>query len=432
MAFGALPWESGPLAFILGESADPISVPQFDVLNDDRIPLPPLPEAASPPAAAGKPAPDGKTTVLANAVINPKGRRREGHKPVAQDTCKEQQAVDKWQLVLVAAGAHSSLGKLAKGDAHVLRKAIEQSLELKSPATSSKRAGALLLYLHWATETGVPAFPVDEDVCNKYLEVAVAASPTRASSFLEALAFAYGMFKLCDLDEILTPRNKGLAARGMKRKRKRVQRIPISAAGVQLCEAEVAAGLRHSPLTEQEYIILGLLLFRVHARLRCGDAVRISKEPVIDGDFFETELEPGQHKTGHAKAFRDLSLPVAGFARGVLDIPWCEMWLAARAQLGLDAAEDGTLMPAAYGDGSFGAGRMSTSELGHWEKSILFKMGLAEASSEQFGTHSAKATLLSWAAKADLAPHDRRLLGARVDREEKSMITYARDAMAGP
>ena len=76
---------------------------------------------------------------------------------------------------------------------------------------------------------------------------------------------------------------------------------------------------------------------------------------------------------------------------------------------------------------------MSTSEIGVWEKSILTKLGLCStADASTFGTHSAKATLLSWAAKADLSPHHRRLLGAHVDREEQSMLTYARDAMAGP
>ena len=61
----------------------------------------------------------------------------------------------------------------------------------------------------------------------------------------------------------------------------------------------------------------------------------------------------------------------------------------------------------------------------------MVKMGITEATSEQFGTHTAKATLLSWAAKADLSTQHRKLLGARVDQDSKSMTTYARDAMAG-
>ena len=125
-------------------------------------------------------------------------------------------------------------------------------------------------------------------------------------------------------------------------------------------------------------------------------------------------------------------MPVAGFSDGVLGVPWCSEWLDARAVLGLNAQSDGTLMPAALADGSFGQARMTTSEVGLWEKAILTKLGLGDLLTVSFGTHSAKATLLSWAAKADLSSHHRKLLGAHVDKEEKSMLTYARDAMAGP
>ena len=430
MDFGALPWEHGPLAFILGAGDDPIGVPGLQNLLNEHVPLPPLPEVVASAAAA--PVPAESPASEAREVAQPRGRRTAGRGPVAQDAIRTQAAVDKWQLVLTAAGPHSSLGKLADGDELILRTAVEQCLELKSAATSSKRAGAFLLFMRWSQDEGRQAFPIDEAVVNAYLEVASGASATRASSFLEALAFAFGMFQLCDLDTVLTPRNRGLAARGVKRKRIRVQRLPLSAAAVQVCEAEIATGLCHTSLSPQEYILLGFFLFRLHARLRCGDASRIDQEPVIIEEFFEAKLEPGQHKTGHAKAFRDLANPVAGFAQGVSQVPWCQKWLEARAQLGLKAEDDGTLQPAAHASGDFGVSRIDTSEVGRWDRSILAKMGITEAASEQFGNHTAKATLLSWAAKADLAPQHRKLLGAHVDRDDKSMITYARDAMAGP
>ena len=431
MAFAALPWEQGPLAFIVGDADDPFGVAPPQSRLDAVVQLPPLPEGFVLPAAAA-PVAAAASEVAVSVAAQPRGRRKAGKRPVAQDAAKAQAAVDNWQLVLTAAGVRSSLGKLAGGNGLVLRSAIEQCLELKSPATSCKRAGAFLLYMRWAQEKDMLAFPIGEDVVNAYLVVASGASASRAASFLEALAFSFGMFQLCDLDSVLTPRNRGLAARGTKRKRARVQRLPLSAAAVQLCEAEIAAGLDHTDLPAQEYVLLGFFLFRIHARLRCGDACRISREPVIVDEFFETQLEPGQHKTGHAKAFRDLAIPVVGFAQGVTQAPWCEKWLEARAQLGLDAEADGTLQPAAHADGEFGTSRIDTSEAGRWERSILVKMGITEAASEHFGTHTAKATLLSWAAKADLSPQHRKLLGAHVDKDDMSMTTYARDAMAGP
>ena len=50
----------------------------------------------------------------------------------------------------------------------------------------------------------------------------------------------------------------------------------------------------------------------------------------------------------------------------------------------------------------------------------------------KFGAHSPKSTALSWAANADFPLLDRTLLGGHVPREYRSMITYSRDALAGP
>ena len=74
---------------------------------------------------------------------------------------------------------------------------------------------------------------------------------------------------------------------------------------------------------------------------------------------------------------------------------------------------------------------MSTSETRRWGRAPLAKIDVIDAESGRFGTHSAKATVLSVPAKADLSPNHRKLLGAHVDREERSMLTHARDALAG-
>jgi len=51
---------------------------------------------------------------------------------------------------------------------------------------------------------------------------------------------------------------------------------------------------------------------------------------------------------------------------------------------------------------------------------------------DQFGTHSAKATLLSWLAKAGVDLDTRRMLGYHAAPKDKSVIEYSRDAMAQP
>ena len=71
------------------------------------------------------------------------------------------------------------------------------------------------------------------------------------------------------------------------------------------------------------------------------------------GEYFETSLAPGQHKVGSANVLRDYLIPFAGFAKGVLGLPWFSEWSRAREAFGLEAKEDKTLMPVALEDGSF-------------------------------------------------------------------------------
>ena len=347
--------------------------------------MPPLPEVAAL-EGQGEPA---RAVPGARALRQPVGKRTPGPSPKAMDDRAFEAAVDKWHLILVKAGMSSGIGRQCSEDTKLLRQSIAQCLELKAAGTAHKRAGAFILYMDWAQKAHAVPFPLQEEVCNQYLLTAVNASATRASSFLEATLFAKGLFDLDNADEMLTSRNKGLAARGTKRKRARVQRTPYSCSALETIETIVSTGIEHCCLSDQEYILLGFALFRIHARLRCGDATRITKEPVVDDMFFESELTSAQHKTGHAKAFKDLRLPVTGYACGVFGGAWCAEWIAARKQLQLNAEADGTLMPSLLADGSFGAGRMSTSEIGVWEKSILTKLGLCStADASTLGTHS--------------------------------------------
>jgi len=81
-------------------------------------------------------------------------------------------------------------------------------------------------------------------------------------------------------------------------------------------------------------------------------------------------------------------------------------------------------------DWSFGAGRMPTSAGGLLLKQVLTDAGATNA--EEYATHSCKATLLSWAAKAGLTVEARRLLGGHAAPGDRSVLQYSRDGLAGP
>ena len=117
-------------------------------------------------------------------------------------------------------------------------------------------------------------------------------------------------------------------------------------------------------------VILGFLLFCLHARVRASDASRADKEPELDVPDSESSLcfiEAGflKHKTSY-RARAKQRLPVVADAFGLTGVPWAGAWLRAREVLGLNATESGFLMPTVYGDIDhpvFGQSRATTDEI---------------------------------------------------------------------
>ena len=67
-----------------------------------------------------------------------------------------------------------------------------------------------------------------------------------------------------------------------------------------------------------------------------------------------------------------------------------------------------------------------------WMREMLASPGCPPGPSQSIGTHSCKATLLSWCAKYGLPVADRRLLGYHTKPKDISVLEYSRDAQAGP
>ena len=75
---------------------------------------------------------------------------------------------------------------------------------------------------------------------------------------------------------------------------------------------------------------------------------------------------------------------------------------------------------------------LTSADTSVWLRAILVKHGVPPAELVKVGSHSLKATLLSWATKSGLKMGIRRLLGCRAKGKEKSTVTYSRDALAEP
>jgi hypothetical protein len=74
---------------------------------------------------------------------------------------------------------------------------------------------------------------------------------------------------------------------------------------------------------------------------------------------------------------------------------------------------------------------LSAGEVRHWAIELLRLQG--EVSDVHLiGSHSAKATTLSWLSKVGATPSDRKFLGYHIDAADVTMATYSRDCASGP
>ena len=87
-------------------------------------------------------------------------------------------------------------------------------------------------------------------------------------------------------------------------------------------------------------------------------------------------------------------------------------------------------MPELLAEWRFGVGRTTTTSASALLRELLLCPD--DGSPDNIGTHSAKSTVLSWAAMCGVGKGTRRLLGGHAAQKDFSMLEYSRDALAEP
>ena len=136
-----------------------------------------------------------------------------------------------------------------------------------------------------------------------------------------------------------------------------------------------------------------------------------------------------EHKT--AKPGTRRSLPVAAPAFGLLG-PWAVHWMSSRSGARLDAARDGSVLPALAAGGGWHPVPYTTNEFAKSFRAILQEKGFDETALADIGAHSLKTTCLSWASKFGIEKERRRHLGYHVTPGDRVVDLYGRDTMAAP
>ena len=344
-------------------------------------------------------------------------------------------ALGEWRKLVRGMGSASTLFVQMGGDESVADATFMAAFYGKPGSTLMKRAVALRLYERWAATAGLDPWPLKEAQVFQYLRFLVSerAPPTRGQSFREALGFARGFVGLAGVEDVLGSRRvAGSVQEGLDRREIRRQRPPLTASMVMRLEAFMVDASR------EQRVVAGFVLFCLHGRARVGDALRADVEPKLDipeasSTFGFVEGGLLKHKT----SFRNrsmLRLPVVADAFGVSQQPWAQLWLAARASLGLSATTDRFLLPSVLGSmeaPSFGQGRATTDEVTVLIRDLL-RLVDPTAVVDDYGSHSLKPTLLSWCAKFGVPLAARRRLGGHAKSREKAVVAYSRDELSEP
>jgi hypothetical protein len=179
-------------------------------------------------------------------------------------------------------------------------------------------------------------------------------------------------------------------------------------------------------------VFIGFVLFMIHTRARYADAMAVSQEPTVDGDWLESAT--AEYKQANQPHRRNKFLLLVGPACGVSGKPWASTWLALRLRLGLVAAKGMPMMPAHGAGGAYTTAKLSLWDFTLWLRDVLVGLGEDPASKfmSETGSHSCKATTLSWMSKAGMGKDDRKWLGGHLERNEVSMASYSRDMLSGP
>ncbi len=431
-----LPWERGFAGQVLGRGmglSGALAGGLYDlppIAPPPSLP-PPLPQRHDPASA---PAPrkrkldavkfSGRTTF---------GRARTGRGPGPEEAESDarEKAITGWTAITWEA-AQSTLKDQCGGDLAEYRSSFELLVASRATATLTKRLNAIMTYLRWhrSSQEEGEALPPKEDALFRYFQELhqEGAAPTRAKGCLEALNLGATLVGYDD-SAMVSRRVIAAADAAFRRKPPTLQRPPLPVRIVKLLEDGV-----FSAATDCDRVFSGFLCMAVHCRLRFLDAARIDAEPTIEGDgptaFVEARCRV--HKGSNRPRARGLDLPAAGMAVGLTGEPWAEEWLNLRARMGLNAESDGALMLKPLASGVFSRKRITTTEGVIWMRELLMDGGITGQEAAVYGTHSCKATLLSWAAKSGMPKPDRRLLGGHAAPKDRSVLEYSRDALGEP
>ena len=319
-------------------------------------------------------------------------------------------------------------------DDETVARSISDAFRAKASQTLIKRAGSLERFARWCFDQDLPSpFRADEQTIYRYLcDLRTSgAKPTSPNHFLQAWRFLHGAIGLIHSlpSDVISTRCEGASRDQYLTKAPLRQKSPLTRQQVE----ELERGAVESTDTK-EVCVLGQILFCLHASCRWSDSQRIVSIARQEADgvvLLVVDALTAKHT--YSQESQRVLLPYAALGRGLSGHDWSEAWLSARAAEGLVVGK-GMCLPSLRSDGSGWLDvKMSSTEGQIFLQEVLAGVDKSAVPLSQLGTHSLKATLLTWAQRSPVVPFkmwERKLMGHHSLGKERSALTYSRQAYA--
>ena len=224
-------------------------------------------------------------------------------------------------------------------------------------------------------------------------------------------------------------RIKGLSDKCYLRKRKTRSRQPLRVDELATLE-EIVMGWKPRAMPDRH--AAGCFLFMVYARARFSDMLNVGKldfefdEQQPDGKGF-IEAQVARSKTSFSMDRKVRLLPMMATMNGVQSDSWGKAWKLVISQAGIQVSHGKPLLPGRTPDG-WHTLPLTAEAATSWLRNLLQAGDFwQEARLPVIGTHSCKATCLSWLAKWGSTPDLRRLMGYHVADKMSTMLIYGKD-----
>ncbi|CAE7555695.1 SLC24A2, partial [Symbiodinium sp. CCMP2592] len=302
----------------------------------------------------------------------------------------------------------------------------------KAAGTLHNRAGPLLRFVAWAKKRRLQPLPLREkDVYEFLLDLEDSRAPSFGKALMSSLAFCKFVLGAESFsDSLCSGRLTGLARASFLKKRKRRQKPPLTVAMVKRLGRLVV----DESDNDVDRLCAGFFLLCIYLRARYSDGQALMNLVLDEPDSFMGPLagyfqgETSRTKTSFSLERKTALLPMVGPLCGVASVPWFRTWMSLREDLAIPEGEDFPLLPSRGQEGGWSGVPPTATVAAGWLRGILSARGFPEAS--KLGTHSCKATTLSWMSKYGVDALHRRILGYHKAPQDEMMHIYGRDNVA--